>query len=188
MTVLQNICIDCGMCCDGTMFRYAGIQEGDQLEPLKAAGAVFVKREADTAFLLPCPAFRGGCCSIHGTRPAICGAYRCRLLRRYEAGEVSFEEAQALIIRTMDQRDRVRPTLTAFIDSPDSLALSGLYWRLEEKFDAMPDPARARREKAELLLDIAALRVVLAREFEPRACTDALTADPRGDVDRTLGD
>jgi hypothetical protein len=37
--------------------------------------------------------------------------YRCFLLRRYEAGEISFEDAQALIRKTMAQRDRVLPAL-----------------------------------------------------------------------------
>ena len=36
------------------------------------------------------------------------------------------------------------------------------------RFEALPDPAAARREHAALLLDIAALRVLLSREFEPR--------------------
>jgi len=188
MTVLPNICIDCGMCSDGTMYRFAAIKDGDVLGPLKAAGAVFVTNEAETSFLLPCPAFRGGCCSIYETRPTICSEYRCFLLRRYEAGEVSFEEAQALIIRTMALRDRVRPALTAFAEPQTSHALSGLYRLMLAKFEAMPDPAASRREKADLLLDIAGLRVVLAREFEPRASTDPVVADPRGEVDRTLGD
>lgn len=180
------------------MFRYAAIKEGDVLGPLTAAGAEFVTKETETCFLLPCPAFRGGCCSIYETRPTICQEYRCRLLRRYEAGEVSFEEAQELISRTMALRDRVRPALIAIAEPQASEAFSGLYRLMHAKFDAMPDPVQARRDHAGLLLDIAALRVVLAREFEPRKATDPIkaggaqpgptTAHPGGEVDRTLGD
>ena len=188
MTVRKNICIDCGLCSDGTIFRYVPVREGDQLEPLKAAGAVFATMNDTPSFLLPCPAFRDGCCSIYESRPAICREYRCSLLRRYEAGEVSLEEARALIIRTMALRDRVRPALTACAKPETSEALSGLYRLMLAKFEAMPDPAASRREKADLLLDIAGLRVILAREFEPRAPDPPVTADLSGEVDRTLGD
>ena len=36
------------------------------------------------------------------------------------------------------------------------------------RFEAAPEPAAARREQSDLLLTVAALRVILAREFEPR--------------------
>ena len=150
-------------------------------------GAVFVTRDTETSFLLPCPAFRGGCCSIYETRPSICSEYRCFLLRRYEAGEVSFEEARATITKTMALRDRVRPALTAFAEPQATQALSGLYRLMMAKFDAMPDPAASRRDMADLLLDIAALRVVLAREFEPREADQPVTVDLSGEVDRILG-
>ena len=188
MSVLKNICIDCGMCSDGTMYRWVGLREGDQLEPLSSAGAVFVARDAETLFQLPCPAFRGGCCSIYESRPKICRDYRCFLLRRYEAGDVSFEEARARITRTMALRDRVRSAMAAFVEPPASEALSGLYRLMAVKFDAMPDPVASRRERAEMLLDIAALRVVLAREFEPQASDSPATADPGGEIDRALGE
>jgi Fe-S-cluster containining protein len=176
------------MCSDGTIYRYAAIKEGDVLGPLTAAGAEFVTTDRTTSFVLPCPAFKGGCCSIYQTRPSICSEYRCFLLRRYEAGEISFEEAQALIRKTMAQRDRVRPALTAIAEPKSSEALSGLYRLLFAKLDAMPDPAQARRDNAELLLDIAALRVLLSREFEPREPDEPAPADPDGKLDRALGD
>ena len=197
MTDLKNICLDCGMCSDGSMYRFVAIEDGDPLEPLRAAGASFVTHDGQMSFLLPCPAFRGGGCSIYEHRPTVCRNYQCFLLRRYQAGEVSFDEARSLIERTIGLRDRVRPALTAFVEPQESLALSGLYARLDEKLDAMPDPAAARLEMAELFLEIAALRVILAREFEPQPSADLVQvgAEPReptaaelsGKVDRALG-
>jgi hypothetical protein len=88
----------------------------------------------------------------------------------------------------MALKGRVRSALTAFVEPPASEALSGLYRLMTAKLDAMPDPAASRRERAEMLLDIAALRVVLAREFEPQASDSPATADPGGEIDRTLGE
>jgi hypothetical protein len=62
----------------------------------------------------------------------------------------------------------VRPGLTRYVAPDGPEALEGLYRLMLAKFDALPDPAAGRREHGELLLDVAALRVLLAREFEPR--------------------
>lgn len=163
-----GICVGCGMCCDGTMYRHVEVEEGDELQPLKAAGAVWVTIEGLSSFLQPCPAFGAGCCSIYDGRPSVCRTYRCRLLRRYEAGEVSREDARALIESTVAVRDRVRPGLTAYVEPEKLEALESLYRLMNVKLEATADPVAARREHAELLLDVVALRVVLAREFEPR--------------------
>lgn len=187
MSAPKNICIDCGLCSDGSIFRHGPIEEGDRLEPLKRAGAEFVTIEATPSFLQPCPAFTGGCCSIYENRPAACREYRCFLLRRYEAGKVSFEEARRLITRAITLRDRVRPALTAFVAPTGSQALSRLYRLMHQKFDAMPDPTAARREVADLLLDIGALRVVLAREFEA-SDSGSPPADLTGTTDRALSE
>jgi hypothetical protein len=65
-------------------------------------------------------------------------------------------------------RDRVRSGLAAYLGTEDRESLDGLYRQMTAKFEAAPDPAAARREHGDLLLTVAALRVVLAREFEPR--------------------
>jgi hypothetical protein len=89
-------------------------------------------------------------------------------LRRHEAGAVSREDALALIGRTIAMRDRVRSGLAAYLGTEDRLPLDGLYRLSMAKFDAEPDPAATRREHSDLLMTVAALRVILAREFEPR--------------------
>jgi Fe-S-cluster containining protein len=157
------------MCCDGTMYRTVEVGEDDQLDALQSAGFVFLDRPDDTtAFHQPCCAFGAGRCAVYDGRPAVCRNYRCLLLRRYEAGEATLEEAQALIAKTTALRDRVRSGLTAYVRPETSESLDGIYRLMLAKFDAEPEPAAARREHGELLLTVVALRVVLAREFEPR--------------------
>lgn len=165
---MTSLCIGCGMCCDGTMYRSVEVGEGDQREPLVAAGLLFTQKDDATCFTQPCPAFGGESCSVYEGRPAVCRNYRCLLLRRSEAGEVSHDNAVALIAKTTALRQRVRSGLAAYVDAPERLSLDGMYRLMLAKFDAMPDPAAARREHAELLLEVVALRVILAREFEPR--------------------
>ena len=93
------------------------------------------------------------------------------MYRTVEVGEGDQRElleAAGLIAKTTALRDRVRSSLAAYVDTQERLSLDGTYRLMLAKFDAMPDPAAARREQGELLLEVVALRVLLAREFEPR--------------------
>ena len=137
-------------------------------EMLERAGLVFSTQGEKTSFRQPCSAFGAGCCTVYGDRPSECRRYRCLLLRRHEAGEVAEGDARALIVRAIALRDRVRSGLTALVDTKESTALDGMYRLMMAKFEAEPDPMAARRNHDELLLDVVALRVILAREFEPR--------------------
>ena len=150
------------------MYRTVEVGGDDRLELLETAGLVLSTRGDRTVFRQPCGAFDGCACSVYAGRPAVCREYRCLLLRRFEAGDVSYDEARALISRTIGLLNRVRPALTALVAAPAPQALAGLYRQMNSWFDALPDPAAARREHAALLLDVAALRVLLSREFEPR--------------------
>src|SRR5688572_5768689 len=93
-TTEAPLCLYCGFCCDGTLFDRAPLEPDDDLAPLKSAGfeirTKITKREKiKTFFALPCVEFRQNCCQIYDQpRPAICGRYRCSLLKKYEAGEI----------------------------------------------------------------------------------------------------
>ncbi len=166
--VESNICIDCGMCCDGTMYRTVEIEAGEDISPLQAVGVVFTAKDEKAQFLQPCAAFCEGRCSAYEGRPSVCRKYRCALLRRVEAGEVSMDEARWLIASTLALRDRVRPELERLAEPQEPLALDGLYKLMFAKLDAAEDRAAMKRGKGKLLLDVAALRVLLAKYFEPR--------------------
>jgi Fe-S-cluster containining protein len=165
---VTSICVGCGLCCDGSMYRTVEVDGADHLETLETSGLLLSTRDDVTAFRQPCTVFCAGRCNIYASRPAVCRDYRCLLLRRYESGEVGYEDAKALIAKTTALRDRVRPGLVELLAPESPQALEGLYRLATIKFDAYENPAAARAEHGELLLDVAALRVILAREFEPR--------------------
>ncbi len=156
------------MCCDGTMYRTVDVGGDDPLDRLESAGLVLSTTENVTLFRQPCSAFDGSSCAVYKDRPGVCRQYRCLLLRRHEAGEVSRDEALALIKKTTALRDRVRPELHRIAGAARPEALEPLYRIMEARFDESPDPPASRRAHRDLLISIAALRVLLAREFEPR--------------------
>ena len=95
----SELCLQCGMCCDGTLFPIATLKEGEQAFA-ESLGLV-VESQPDGSvlgFQLRCPRFVDGGCSIYAhPRPHICGAYHCELLKGYEAGTMELDEALPVV-------------------------------------------------------------------------------------------
>lgn len=97
----QAICITCGYCCDGTLFRHAILAPGEAGSgrlpaAIEAAG---FSMEGKDWFRHPCHYFSGKCTIYDRQRAAVCGSFRCRLLRDYAEGRISSGEA----VRTISQ-------------------------------------------------------------------------------------
>ena len=106
--VEQEICVDCGFCCDGTLFHYAVTK--DKSHPL------FHIEEVDgkNRFRQPCHLFKDGCCSIYDQkRPTICGEFKCKLLRRVNAGAVSQSEAVGRVYEAKKLKEEIFDELRA---------------------------------------------------------------------------
>lgn len=108
----SDLCRDCGLCCDGSLFDNVALS-GDEVEAAAANGLQPLAGEHGARFLLPCPRFCG-ICTIYPARPRRCREYRCQLLARLERGEVDFAAARAVVVEA--QR---------LAGAADALALSG---------------------------------------------------------------
>ncbi len=96
----------------------------------------------------------------------MCRAYRCSLLKRVEAGEAEIDEARDIIATVIELRDRVRPTIETMVKPQKQESLLTLYSLMHAKFSEGADETPAA-DRAALLLDIAALRMLLASQFDP---------------------
>lgn len=139
------------------------MDERDRLM-LQAAGASFAY--GTSSFPQPCWAATSGGCSIYDSRPSACRNERCLLLRRCEAGDVSYEDARALITSTIALRDRVRPQMEHYLRSEMPEDLGNLYRQMVDKLESAADPPAERREHAQMLLDVGSLRRSLGDHFE----------------------
>ena len=100
----KSICKDCGLCCDGTLFQYGVLGKDDNpdnWEKLKV-----VDKGDKVGMEYPC-AYLDGCnCSIYNEdKPSMCTKYSCKLLKRYDADLISFEESKGIINRTKQLKD-----------------------------------------------------------------------------------
>jgi uncharacterized protein len=172
---MQNICLGCGLCCDGTMYRNVSVEQIDNIDLLVASGVNLVEIAGETKFRQPCAAFGAGSCSIYDDRPATCRRYRCRLRRRYDAGEVSFHDARFLIDSVIDLRGRIRPTLERLSESPGPHALADLYELMQAKLDVVKALFSTSRDYADFTLNAGSLTILLSRHFElPRSSAEGV--------------
>lgn len=107
----HSICIDCGLCCDGTMFHAVDTAASDDVAPLRARGALLISDAHGCRFVQPCPAFDGSCCSEYEARPTSCRAYVCSLLESVTHGETSAADARTAINRAKELSAIVRERL-----------------------------------------------------------------------------
>lgn len=139
------------------------MDERDRLM-LEAAGASFAYGTA--SFPQPCWAATSGGCSVYSSRPSACRNERCLLLRLWEAGDVCYDEARALIASTIALRDRARTQMEHYVGSEMPEDLGNLYHQMVDKLESSIDPPAERQEHAQMLLDVGSLRRSLADHFE----------------------
>ena len=99
---LSALCLECGLCCDGTLFRHVAISAGERQELVKLGIGVGEKQKHGVMWL-PCGKLEGKCCSIYEARPGGCRRFVCDLGKRLEAREVTLAEAEAHV-REMQAR------------------------------------------------------------------------------------
>jgi hypothetical protein len=163
----NNICIECGLCCDGSMFMHVKIDKSDDPTLLKQLGVESVEVRDKPFFLQPCIWQEGKLCRLYNDkrRFKVCKAFKCRLLRQYLSGEISYPSALAVIREILIRRQSVKafseilypddnkrePSIFSFIRE---LNLSG----------KMKDPA-FRRIYSKQILDCFIFRELLNRSF-----------------------
>jgi len=96
----QSVCRACGLCCDGTLFSRVPLEPAEILA-MSDLGFGIVHVSHPAYFTQPCSKCVGGSCSVYALRPQNCREFRCRLLQRLEAGELSVENALALVKRAI---------------------------------------------------------------------------------------
>lgn len=94
--MLSALCLRCGLCCDGTLFRHVEISTAER-ERLIELGLPVAKNRKRDVMQLPCGRLDGMCCTIYEQRPGGCARFVCALGRKLVAKEVTPEAAQAVV-------------------------------------------------------------------------------------------
>ena len=90
MSDSSNICLSCGLCCDGTVIGFVQV-DADELPALREI-KIMEEDEGKAIFLQPCELLCDGC-TIYEHRPKQCALFKCGLLTSVEQNELLFTDA-----------------------------------------------------------------------------------------------
>lgn len=131
----SDLCLQCGMCCDGTLFLNASVMPGER-RLVESLGFSTRASSAHDTFALPCPAFLEGCCSLYAAeRPHTCSAYRCRPLDDYEAGDKALDESEEIVRLMRDLTHVLEDEMGLQYGSFTRVALSEFMERIDPRHD-----------------------------------------------------
>ena len=165
MDAIDQLCPNCGMCCDSTLFADVELRAGDDPKQLKKLGLKIEKKTATKlAFAQPCACFDGKFCQIYGDRPKRCRLFECGLLKRVKAGEMTAVAALKKIRNTKKQAEAVRELLRQCGQRDETMALTHRYSEVMSAPMDMSVPEEAER-RGELMLAVSELMSVLQKEF-----------------------
>jgi uncharacterized protein len=178
----NDLCLECGLCCNGVIFARGQLQREDNVERLHALGLQLAPgtrvRRAESSpkraignrqFLQPCAAFDGCQCRIYQDRPAYCRQFECLLLKSLHEGRT--EGAVALrIVRTARRRvDKVKGLLRELGDADEQTALSIRFRRMKKRFEANGPDQQSAELFGQLTLAVHNLNILLSESFYPGA-------------------
>lgn len=159
----SRLCTHCGLCCDGRLFDYAKIAEGEE-PAILAAGLEIVPGDGGKPhFQLPCGLLSDGCCTRYETRFHVCRSFRCELLRAVQAGSV----APAAAMATVDEAKRLLARAETHLEGPAIRPVRRARMRELRGMEGTGDGAE-REAQAQARLDLITAKLFLERHFHRR--------------------
>jgi len=170
----ETLCLSCGLCCDGTLFRDVELQPGDDTAKLRAHGLpIPFAAPRGSRFSQPCAALCADLkCRVYADRPARCQQFECAVFKAVASGAVELPAALKTIRQTRQMADKVRGLLRDLGDVRENVALAKRFKHVKRKFDAGELPAGLNAETAydcfaELSLAVHELDLQLRAKFYP---------------------
>ena len=165
MKFIEQLCPNCGLCCDSTLFADVELRAGDDPKQLAKLGLIIEqKTKTKLAFTQPCAGFDGKLCRIYSDRPKRCRLFECGLLKKVEAGQMTATAALKKIIIAKKRAGQVRELLRLSGQCDEPMALTHRY---AEAMSAPMDVAdeQGTERRGELMLAVNELMQILQRDF-----------------------
>lgn len=147
----QQICVDCGFCCDGTIFECASLKPGERGNiPVKMVTGT-VPEKGEEYFHLPCPYFNKKCTIYDLKRAEVCGTFRCQLLKKFAAGELSPDQAINVISVAAGMRMEIKIKFQRLTGRSEAISFRQMIRELGKIVKAEKN-GQSFREEIELLI------------------------------------
>lgn len=157
-----NICLACGLCCDGTLIGHVQLAN----EELAAVKEVMEIEESHGHgfFLQPCKKFCNGC-AIYDKRPNHCASFECQLLKSVDQKKLEFDTAVEITKVVKQQKISLEQKLSIL---NIELKSNSFYFKMAElKRILQKNKVQliASQKQLELLVDIERFESLLLDKF-----------------------
>lgn len=175
-SIAEQLCLNCGLCCNGVLFKDVELQAGDSSAHLASLGFPIRIRARGAAngkspkakFSQPCAALcADNCCRAYPDRPTRCREFECAVFKAVQTGDVELPAALRTIRSARQRAERVRSLLRETGDTNEGLALSLRFKQTRRRMESGLAGEAEIDTFAELTLAVHALNVLLSQEFYP---------------------
>lgn len=157
-----NICLPCGLCCDGTLIGFVQL---DSEEILAIREVMDIEEEHGHGFFLqPCNKFCD-CCTIYLSRPRQCASYECELLLSLERNELDFDSAIDIVNVIKQKRFDIENKLS---EQQFEIQSQSFYFKMVELKNLLQknkSESSLTLKQIELLSDVDQLESFLSKRF-----------------------
>ena len=178
MTPSEQLCLACGLCCDGTLFDGVQLERGDDAKRLEALGlpvVTFKAKNPISRFAQPCAALCADrTCRLYADRPRQCRIFECKVFKEHKGGHIDHEAALRLVTKTRRHADKVRKLLRKLGDTDEERSLGERFHRMQCRMEAESPGADALALFADLSLAVHRLKLVAHEKFYTRPDEGAL--------------
>jgi Fe-S-cluster containining protein len=176
--IAENICLSCGMCCNGVIFADVKLLPQEDAAALLSLGLPLLRgsiSRKQTAvapvtkwrFLQPCAAFDGCRCRIYPSRPKYCREFDCKLLKKAQQVDVTLREALRVIRAAHRRANKVRRLLLALGDKDEGVALANRFRTTAKRLESAELDPQTAGLHSQLTLAFHDLSLLLNESFYP---------------------
>jgi len=174
--VASKLCLNCGLCCNGVLFKDVRLQAGDDAERLRACGLKVssptpgAKRgslnKPEPRFPQPCAALGADLrCSIYTERPTRCREFECLLFKDVLQGALQLERALKVVRDAQRRVKKVLGLMAPLEEKPRNDALSVRFRKVQRHMERASLTEDEADLYGQLTLAVHDLNVLLSSAF-----------------------
>lgn len=169
-SIISQLCLACGICCNGVLFRDVELHPVDDARALESLGLPLERLRTKTRFAQPCTALcPDNRCRLYADRPSHCRDFECALFKKVAGGEVEPDTALRVIRQALRLADRIKQLLRELGNRDESLALARRFRRTHRRLERRGYDEASAALFGDLSLAVHDLNLLLRREFYPGA-------------------
>lgn len=158
-----NICLSCGICCDGTLIGF--VQLDPEEVPVVKEFMDIEDEKGNGFFLQPCNKFCDAC-TVYSKRPRQCASFECGLLKSVEQKELEFDSAVEMVKVVKQKKVAIEEKLAVINIDLQSQSFYFKMVELNRLLQKKMAELSITQSQQELLLDIEELDNLVMKNFD----------------------